>query len=296
MKNLCKELTVNLFGYLWTNLYMGIGIAADIYAATLGSFREFTDDKYRRNWVWRNTLTHTVFPLVGMYTVVAGIAVWGPLQSSLFLIGAVMLGLFLRHLVRDKSGADCADDESSKQDEDGILAGLIRRVEKVDPQWALVLGVSIDAINSGFAKAADTLEWSLPLLLLSFPLVGCVVGAGALAGGQKAKWFLSLMRKQSGPDVAVLARRLSKLEFGAFLVEIFVLGYFFWRSAANVFVPFGVPDWVDSRLVAWGASGVTSVIVLFFYGEEIVRNIDNEALESFSDNDGKNKHGAGKHH
>ncbi|MCI0561757.1 MAG: hypothetical protein MN733_24995, partial [Nitrososphaera sp.] len=112
---------MNLFGYLWTNLYMGIGIAADVYAVTLGSFREFTDNKYYRKWVWRNTLTHTVFPLVGMYMVVAGIAVWRPLQSALFLFGAVLLGLFLRHLVRDKSGADCEEDEAPEHDE-GLLA------------------------------------------------------------------------------------------------------------------------------------------------------------------------------
>lgn len=272
---------MNLFGYLWTNLYMGIGIAADVYAATLGSFREFTDDKYRRNWVWRNTLTHTVFPLVGMYMVVAGIAVWRPLQSALFLFGAVLLGLFLRHLVRDKSGADCEEDELPEQ-EGGLLARLIQRVEKIDPQWALVLGVSIDAINSGFAKAADTQDWSLPWLLLSFPLVGCVVGAGALAGGEKAKRFLRFMQRPSSTDVTALAKRLSKLEFGAFLVELFVLGYFFWRSVANVFVPFDAPEWVDSRLVAWGVSGVTSVAILFVYGEDIVRNIDKEAAESFA--------------
>lgn len=285
---------MSLVGYLFTNLYMGIGIAADVYAATLGSFHEFTDDKYRRNWVWRNTLTHTVFPLVGMYMVVVGIAVWRPLQSALFLFGAVLLGFFLRHLVRGKSGVDCADD-AFKQDEKGILAKVIQRVEKIDPQWALVLGVSVDAINSGFAKAADTREWPLHLLLLSFPLVGCVVGAGAFAGGQKAKWFLSFMRKQSSGNVTVLARRLSKLAFGAFLVELFVLGYFFWRSVANIFVPFGVPEWIDSRLVAWGVSGVTSVIILFFYAEDIVRNTDEEAMRSFAK--GRKKTcGISKHH
>jgi hypothetical protein len=230
-----------------------------------------------------------------MYMVVAGIAVWRPLQSALFLFGALLLGLFLWRLIKDKSGADCEKGELPEQEREGPLARIIQRAEKIDPQWALVLGVSIDAINSGFAKAADTRDWPLPLLFLSFPLVGCVVGAGAFAGVQKAKWFLRLMQRPSGTDVTILVKRLSKLEFASFLVELFVLGYFFWRSVANVFVPFGTPDWVDSRLVAWGVSGITLVIALFFRGENIVWNIKEEAARSFSEGRKKTCGISGRH-
>src|SRR5262245_35301308 len=96
---------MSLFSYLWTNIYLGAGIAADVYAATLGGFREFSNDVYFKNWVWRNSITHTVFPLVGMYLVVAGVAAWRPLTSILFGFGAVLLGSFLIHLIRQKSGA-----------------------------------------------------------------------------------------------------------------------------------------------------------------------------------------------
>ena len=269
------------FGYLFTNLYMGMGIAADVYAATLGSFREFANDEYRRNWIWRNTLTHTVFPLVGMYAVIAGIAVWRPLQSLLFAAGGVLLGLFLRHLVMGKAGVHSGDERETLERKEGVLGELIGRVERIDAQWALVLGVSMDAVNSGFAKAADTRDWPILLLGLSFPLVGCVVGAGAWAGAQKAKWFLSFMQMQLGSDLAGLARRLAKLECWALVIELFVLGYFFWRSVASAIVPFGVPEWVDRRIVAWGLSALMSAIIFAIYGRDIVRNIRNRALLSF---------------
>jgi hypothetical protein len=287
---------MTLTQYLLTNLYMGAGIAADVYAATIGSFREFADDTYRRNWVRRNAITHTLFPLVGMYSVIIGIATWPPLQSILFGLGALLLGTFLWNLIREKAGLDSDEKPELKETQKNDMLSKLRSrflawLANIDPQWVLVLGVSVDAINSGFAKAADTRNWSLPELLLSFPLVGLVVGTGAWVGGQKAKWFLGLLSKKSTAmddnkkTYLSPAQRLARLEFIALLIEILVLGYFFLRSVASVFVPFNVASWVDSRGLAWATSAFILILITSFFGRAIRQNLYSSAVVSFRESD-----------
>jgi hypothetical protein len=265
---------------------MGIGIAADVYAATLASFRAFSDDNYLHKWVKRNTITHTLFPLTGMCLVVFGIAVWSPLQTILFGIGAFLLGFFLWNLVKEKAGfEDSGIHYTLAEKEENLLKKLenylSQRVKNIDPQWFLVLGVSIDAINSGFAKAADTRDWSLLALLVSFPLVGLVVGAGAWAGGKKAKWFLSHITGQTSQTPEDLAKRLAILEYIALIIELFVLGYFFWRSIASAVIPLGVGELANSRIISWGASLIVTIIILILLGQNIFRNIKTKSKNSF---------------
>jgi membrane protein implicated in regulation of membrane protease activity len=285
---------VSLIPYLITNFYIGAGIAADVYAATLASFREFEDDKYRFNWVWRNTFTHTLFPFIGLYSVVLGIAVWQHLQPILFTIGALLLGLFLWHLLQGKAKSEAGEPSAhghchthSHSHAEGLMTRLLdpvtRWLVKRDPQWGLVLGVSLDAINSGFAKAADTTSWSKFALLVSFPLVGCVVGLGAWLGGQKAKFFLKLMRNLAGRDTGALAKRLAKLEFVALIVEVFVLGYFFFRSVVSAIVPITRAVWLEWRGYAWGTSFILTAGIFVWLGKVIFRNIERDALHSFQE-------------
>jgi hypothetical protein len=156
------------------------------------------------------------------------------------------------------------------------FAYLSTLVGHLDPQWLLVLGVSVDAINSGFAKAADTKDWPLFALLISFPLVGLVVGAGAWAGGKKAKWFLTYLNRTPEADLDALTKRLTRLQFVALLIELLVLGYFFWRSVASALVPLGVTPWIDHKGLAWTASGICLFLVLLIYGRAIVKTINEE--------------------
>ncbi len=286
---------MKFIAYLVTNFYMGAGIAADVYAATLAGFRMFEDDKYRFNWVWRNTFTHTLFPFIGLYSVVLGIAAWRPLQPILFTIGSILLGTFLFHLLQEKLDNEPEEDRetgtaacSSGHEHGGnwmtrALAPLIRRLERIDPQWALVIGVSMDAINSGFAKASDTKNWSTLALILSFPLVGCVVGLGAWLGGQKAKYFLRLMRALADKDHGVLAKRLARLEFIALIVEVFVLGYFLLRSMTSAIVPVIHDERLEWRGYSWGAAILMTTCIFVFLGRRIFGNIERDALRSFQD-------------
>ncbi len=287
---------MEIIPYLVTNFYMGAGIAADVYAATLASFREFDDEKYLSRWVRRNTFTHTLFPFIGLYAVVLGIAVWRPLQPILFTIGALLLGLFLLHLLQDKARSEAEAAEPSAHGHchahghghaEGImtrlLAPVIGRLAQIDPQWTLVLGVSMDAFNSGFAKAADTKGWNTLELLISFPLVGCVVGLGAWLGGQKAKYFLRLMRNLAGRNAWALAKRLATLEFVALIIEIFVLGYFFFRSVVSAIVPVIGAEWLEWRGYAWGTSLVLTAGIFIVWGKVMFRNIERDALHSLQE-------------
>jgi hypothetical protein len=302
--------------YLVTNIYMGAGIAADVYAATIGSFRDFGNDTYRANWVRRNTITHTVFPFLGVYSVVIGIAAWSLMESLLFAFGAVLLGMFLWKLVREKAGLNRLRQTSDvlNTNKINIFSRFYNRfvcyMGKIDPQWPLVLAVSVDAINSGFAKAADTKDWSLPALLFSFPLVGFVVGTGAWLGGQKARWFSSFFNEKplkkgfirswlakhnnnwllsfldKEPELISVDRLVSKLtqlEFAALLAELLVLGYFFWRSVASAIVSSGFIEWSNSRVLSWGMSGGTVFIILALFGSKIALHINKESEESFTD-------------
>lgn len=319
---------MNITGYLLVNLYIGLGIAADVYAVTLALFRKFEEDDYLRKWIWRNTITHTVFPFIGMYAVVVGITQWRFLRSMLFGFGAVLLAYFLWHVLQEKVHGDLSNIEKAadshmekiktklselaahKKPRTGLArlaAKIIERIDKIDPQWWLVLAVSIDAIYSGFAKAADTQHWPAVALVISFPLVGCVVGLGAWFGGWQTKRFLSLIGKQSGANVAARARRLTKMQlmlptwlfpasspqkpaqrlakmqFIALLIELLVLGYFFWRSIASALSPIIVNEWLERRIVAWAASTVSLIAALAIYGRDIIRNIDKNALQSLAE-------------
>jgi hypothetical protein len=267
---------MELLAYLGTNLYLGAGLAADVYAATVATCRNLQGERLDR-WVRLNTLTHTVFPLLGMLLVVVGIAAWAPLEGALFLGGAVLLGAFLWGLVAEQAGL-CARREPAPGEGDEAPERATTGLSGADPMLPLVLGVSLDAVNSGFAKAADTRDWSLVPLLLSFPLVGLVVGLTARLGARHGKALLAAALRGSADEARA---RFVRLELRAFALELGVLGYFFWRSLGSSVAAFGGPSAAGSRLAAVALAALTLGAVLATLGPRLSRRQERAAVELF---------------
>ncbi|MFN7676011.1 hypothetical protein [Flavobacterium sp.] len=320
---------MTILDYLLTNFYMGAGIAADVYFATLASFRLFGErangstldnpelfnkhlaDSIWSNpknykikqslldqflalptllrWITYNTITHTLFPLLGMYLVITGIAIWKPLTSLLFSVGAVMLGLFLYHLINEHNDRPTITYSQEKHNNstlfDKHVTPVIGRMNSFDPLLLVVLGVSTDAINSGLAKAADTRSWSLFLLLLSFPLVGLVVGFWTWIAGKQAKAFLeyytNIQNTNNDSSINKQSKKLAKFELIALGIEIYVLGYFFWRSVASAISPYIDRDIVEQRGSAWVVSAISLFIITLIRGKLIYNSVQKNAIHSF---------------
>lgn len=272
---------MELLAYLGTNLYLGAGLAADVYAATVVTCRDLQGERLDR-WVRLNTLTHTVFPLLGMLLVVVGIAAWAPLEGALFLGGAVLLGAFLWGLVAEQAGLRAGREPASGEDDDEPPARATTGPAGADPMLPLVLGVSLDAINSGFAKAADTRDWGLVPLLLSFPLVGLVVGLTARLGARHGKALLAAALRGSADEART---RFVRLELRAFALELGVLGYFFWRSLGSSVAAFGGPTAAGSRLAAVALAALTLGTVLAALAPRLRHRQEHAAGELFERRD-----------
>lgn len=264
-----------VLAYLWTNLYLGAGLAADVYAATVATCRDLQGERLDR-WVRLNTLTHTVFPLVGMLLVVLGIAAWAPLEGALFLGGALLLGTFLWGLVAEQAGLGAERGPRAAAEAGEPPGRATAGLAGSDPMLPLVLGVSLDAINSGFAKAADTRDWGLLPLALSFPLVGLVVGLTARLGARHGRALVAAALRGSAEEARA---RFVRLELRAFALELGVLGYFFWRSLGSSVAAFGGPAAAGTRSMAVALAVLTLGAVLTLLGRRVRRRQERAAAE-----------------
>lgn len=262
-------------GYLWINFYLGLGIAADVYIVTIATYNNFKGGDLKK-WIFLNILTHTAFPLIGMYAVIFGITFWKGIEGALFLGAALVLGVFLADLVSEKTGARFLPSWRNP-----LWKSFMSWMGKVDRTLPLVLAVSVDALNSGFAKAADTRDWTLFPLLLSFPLVGLVVGGFAVLAVAHARWLLNAASRESRDAVSLSAQKYANLQIIAFSIELVVLGYFFWRSAGSAYVSFGGSEWGNWRWVAALLSALATAIIWYEWEDKLVENIREDASKMF---------------
>jgi putative Mn2+ efflux pump MntP len=160
-----RELVI---AYLLLNLTVGIGIAADASVLTLATFRRFETAAQRWKWVLAVGTSHTVLPMIGF---VIG---WGVadearpyVTAAIYLMSAVIMAGLTVYVIREEAGGDDEDEEE----------------EDVHELWKnntvffwTVMAVSWDALAAGAGKIPATKGWTGIEVLISFFLVGAVVG------------------------------------------------------------------------------------------------------------------------
>lgn len=195
--------------YLAACFFMGFGVAIDVMVATLASYREFGSRKDAWIWASRNALTHTVFPVLGIAAAYGLEAAFPVLKMVIGIIAFVLVVKFLGEEIAGCAGYGSEDEEEPK--------GM---------GWAAVIAVSVDALMSGPAKAAQAEGWDLNALLWSFPIVGLVVGLHAFTAAEVAAFLKR--RSERGTDVS--PQNLARVEIGGLFIETAVIGYFGWLA------------------------------------------------------------------
>lgn len=135
--------------YIYLNLGVAAGIAADAMTATLSRFSSFSDGRAALKWGSAIGFTHWLFPLVGL---IGGwyAAINTPLSTIVYMIGAVVMAWFVSEVVKEAAGPS-----NENEDNDGASLWSSRK-----HFWAAVWGVSIDALITGPGKTPATAGWS----------------------------------------------------------------------------------------------------------------------------------------
>lgn len=203
---------------------MGLGIAIDVAIATLARFRDRT--MTFRNWTLPVALTHILLPAIGYYG-------WWYLgqQFSAFalvlgLVAFAIIAIFIYEAFCEWIGAEAAISLSPITDR--LFAQL---GEGAKGRLAMVLAVSMDALWSGPAKAAQAESgfWSPFEVLISFFIAGAVVALVA----ETALLVARALNRTKFDDLWVLTRWL----VAGKIFEATILFGFGVLSLWNAFAP-----------------------------------------------------------
>ncbi|MDP6455063.1 MAG: manganese efflux pump [SAR202 cluster bacterium] len=242
--------------YVYLNLGVAAGIAADAMIATLSRFSSFPDGRSALKWGAAIGFTHWLFPLVGF---IGGwyAAVNVPLSTGVYLFGAGVMTWFVREVVREAAGLSDTDDT-----DDGASIWASRT-----HFWAAVWGVSIDALVTGPGKTSATAGWSELEVWLSFPIVGLVVFLLVMVAAYVAT-ILQKRYSRVSLQGAVVADARDQWRLGVFFTvgtwfEILIFSYFGLLAIAQTLRIYDVP--VDGVLVFAATGSVGTVLFLFLH-------------------------------
>lgn len=217
---------------------MGLGIAIDVAIATVTRFRDMSVSF--RNWTVPITATHILLPAIGYYGWWLLGQEFAGLSTVLGLMAFAMIGTFLYETICEWIGA------SALISLEPMTRWLFRSsADATTGRWIAILAVSMDALWSGPAKAAqaESGRWTDLEVLLSFFIAGAVVALVAQASLVAAL----LLRKTRFNDIEALSRRLVVGKF----FEVSILGGFGILSAWNAFAfLFGLGALSTSILIA----------------------------------------------
>lgn len=191
---------------------MGIGIAIDVFLATISKFQD--RELSFRNWTLPICATHIGFPAFG-YGVVFGLSQAYPwLRPILGSVGFVLVALFIYEVICNSAG---------KKPIFGIsawLSGVIGLNENDTRRIIAILAVSWDALWSGPAKAEQAYagHWDNWEVVGSFAIAGIVVAMVA----QIALICALKLQERKFSDVA----KLASWSFRGKIPELSVIGGF----------------------------------------------------------------------
>lgn len=191
---------------------MGIGIAIDVFLATMSKFQD--RDLSFRNWTLPICATHIGFPAFG-YFVVWGLGQKYPwLHPLLGSIGFVLVALFVYEVICKSAGKKPIFGISS------WVSNLIGLDENDTRRIIAILAVSWDALWSGPAKAeqANAGNWTNWEVAGSFAIAGIVVAMVA----QIALMFALKLQEKQFEDVD----KMASWSFKGKIAELSVIGGF----------------------------------------------------------------------
>lgn len=217
-----NELNSDLLSFILPSMLMGLGIAIDVAIATVTRFRD--DSVAFGNWTLPITATHILLPAFGYY----GWWFLGQEYVGLAMVlGLVAFGLIATFLYE----TICEWVDVEPVISLGPVTGWLFRETNDDSKgrWIAILAVSMDALWSGPAKAAQAQSggWTDMQVFISFFIAGAIVALVAQASLLTAQ----LLQRTRFSDVEGLSR---KLVLGKFL-EVSILGGFGVLSAWNAF-------------------------------------------------------------
>lgn len=253
--------------YIAASFFMGFGIAVDVVSATIGRFRHFSQPRNAFIWAGRNTVTHTLFPIMG---VVLGVLVahWIPLMKVIIGWG----GAYLVYLLLKEENMGLAGLEDEDEEEAGLPGWLAWIKPYLTPAWVSVFAVSIDALLSGPAKSVQTEGWSDLQVMVSFPIVGLVVGGFALS----ASVIAVVLHKRITTVTRGSVRGIALMSIGLLYVETCVIGYFGWLAA----IRYGMFQEDVSWLIPAGCSLVATTV---FYAVMWRKMVDTQVAAATED-------------
>ncbi|NUN12972.1 MAG: hypothetical protein HUU55_04985 [Myxococcales bacterium] len=156
--------------YIFINLVIATGIAADAVIVTLAKLNRFSSWAVVWRWSGAVGLTHWLFPFCGF---VGGwiLLSYDTLRAGVFLVAAALMALLSLNAYRN----------ALKTPKEGVSAAGSKDLEPRFPTLGLVWAVSVDALVTGPGKVPAAATWTTNEIVLSFPIVGAMVGTYVLS-------------------------------------------------------------------------------------------------------------------
>jgi hypothetical protein len=251
--------------FVLASALMGLGIAIDVAIATITRFRDASISF--RNWTMPITATHILLPAFGYYGWWLLGQEFEGLSTILSLIAFALIATFLYETICAWIGV------KPLLSLEPLTRWVFRNsANEAKGRWITILAVSMDALWSGPAKAAQAESggWTDMQVLLSFFIAGAVVALVA----QVSLLAALLLRKARFSDIETLA---SRMVVGKFL-EVSILGGFGVLSAWNALaIWLGLGSLSTSILIA---SGLMAIVWLTFWKRLMIGQIDEFEAES----------------
>jgi hypothetical protein len=240
--------------YFVLNAFAAVAISLDAALMILLRFRSLRSRRNALLWAGAVAATHVTFPMLGF---VGGwyLVSRYRMETAVYGVGVVALIVLLRHLLAEAT-------ESGHEEH----RALDIRIGSWAGFWVPVLVVSLDALLSGPGKVVMLDRYSDTLAMVSFLIVGLLVGAFTLTAGLIA-WEIQRLGVGHYPSPG---RLLTTARVGVF-AELALFSFFLaWTFGKLLVVGWGA----SPGLASWGLAlpaGLSLALALFWWNR---RNIE----------------------
>ncbi len=184
--------TGSLFGvsnFLLPSLLMGVGVAIDVFLATIAKFQD--DNLAWKSWTLPVTITHTLFPALGYFSFWFIGEYFPALHTIHGIIGYTLISLFVYEVLSEAAGYRPVISLSR------VISNWFDFSTTDARTLIAILAVSWDALWSGPALAAQAVasNWTLLQVVISFAIAGLVVAIMAELGLSIARLMRSVRFK-----------------------------------------------------------------------------------------------------
>jgi hypothetical protein len=216
-------LQIGTVSFLIPSILMGLGVAIDVFIATVAKFKD--ESLSWKSWTLPVTLTHVLFPAVGYFLFYNLSTAFPFAHTALGSLGFILVALFVYEVICEAAGKEPVFGISK------MIGSIFSFAEDGARTFIVILAVSWDALWSGPAKAAQATagNWTDFQVGLSFAIAGIVVALTA----ELALWCARRLRTKRFSNPYSLAQ----FNIIGTFVELSVIGGFGVLSLWHVFNP-----------------------------------------------------------